>query len=62
MDRPSLLIDQAADRLRVSRRTVYNWIRSGRVETRKAGTSRRVYADTLPRRDASGRLCWPARS
>jgi len=42
-------IDQAAGLLRVSRRTVYNRIRTGRLQTvRTLGGSQRVLVDSLP--------------
>jgi len=38
----SLLIDHAAARLNVSRRTIYNAIRDGRLQTVTVGSSQRV--------------------
>lgn len=44
----SVTIDQAADLLRVSRRTIYNRIRDGRLQTiRTAGVSQRVLVQSL---------------
>jgi excisionase family DNA binding protein len=52
----SILIDQAAQMLKVSRRTIYNRIRDGQLETvRTVGGSQRVLLDSiealLPRSD-----------
>jgi excisionase family DNA binding protein len=44
----SLLIDQAAELLGVSRRTVYYWIRDGRLRTvRTRSVSKRVTLDSI---------------
>jgi excisionase family DNA binding protein len=44
----SVSIDQAAQLLNVSRRTIYNRIKQGRLKTvRTAGRSRRVLVDSL---------------
>jgi excisionase family DNA binding protein len=44
----SVSIDQAACLLRKSRRTIYNWIRDGRLRTvRTIGGSQRVLLDSL---------------
>ena len=49
----SVSIDQAAELLGVSRRTVYNRIRDGRLTTiRTLGGSQRVLVDSLSRTDA----------
>lgn len=46
--RETFRIDQACTVVGVSRRTMYNWIKAGKVETvRTAGGSQRVYVDTL---------------
>jgi len=46
----SVTIDRAAELLGCSRRTVYNWIRNGRLYTvRTLGRSQRVLIDSLPR-------------
>ena len=48
MDRKTLSIMKACEVVGVSRRTIYNWISSGKVEyLRTAGGSVRIYADTL---------------
>jgi excisionase family DNA binding protein len=50
----SVSLDQAARLLAVSRRTIYNWIRSGRLQTiRTVGGSQRVLVDSL-REGAAG--------
>ncbi len=42
----SVSLDHAAERLGVSRRTIYNWIREGRLQTiRTLGGSQRVVID-----------------
>jgi excisionase family DNA binding protein len=45
----SVSLDQAAGILRVSRRTVYNWIRAGRLQTIRTlgGNSQRVLLASL---------------
>ncbi len=44
----SVSIDQASQLLGVSRRTVYNWIRAGRLQTiRTIGGSQRVVIESL---------------
>ena len=44
----SVTIDQAADLLQVSRRTIYNRIRDGRLQTiRTLGGSQRVLVESL---------------
>ncbi len=49
----SVSLDQACQLLQVSRRTVYNWIREGRLQTiRTLGGSQRVLLDSL--RQAAG--------
>jgi excisionase family DNA binding protein len=47
----SVSLDQAACLLRVSRRTVYNWIRAGRLQTIRTlgGNSQRVLVTSLER-------------
>ena len=51
-------INRAATLLGVSRRTIYNWIASGKVEyVRTAGGSVRIFVDTLWREPSrSGEL------
>jgi excisionase family DNA binding protein len=52
----SVTIDQAAARLRVSRRTIYNRIREGKLQTiRTIGGSQRVLVSSL---DASQKPAW----
>ena len=47
-DRTTISIRQACDLLDVTRRTIYNWIASGKVEyVRTAGGSIRIFVDTL---------------
>ena len=46
----SVTIDRAAELLGCSRRTIYNWIREGRLYTiRTLGRSQRVLIESLPR-------------
>ena len=50
----SVSLDQACQILQVSRRTVYNWIRDGRLQTiRTLGGSQRVLVESV--RQAGGR-------
>ncbi len=47
-DRTTVSINKACELLDVSRRTIYNWIASGKVErVRTAGGSVRIFVDTL---------------
>ena len=47
-DRKTISIMKACDLVSVSRRTIYNWIASGKVEyIRTAGGSVRIFVDTL---------------
>ncbi len=51
----SVSLEQACQILQVSRRTVYNWIRDGRLQTiRTLGGSQRVLVESV--RQASGRV------
>ena len=51
----SVSLDQACQILQVSRRTVYNWIREGRLATiRTLGGSQRVLIDSM--RQAAGNV------
>ena len=44
----SVLVNQAVELLGVSRRTVYSWIRDGRLRTfRTSGGSRRVLVESI---------------
>ena len=48
MERKTISIMQACEVVGVSRRTIYNWIASGKVEyVRTAGGSVRIFVDTL---------------
>lgn len=54
MERKTISIMKACELVGVSRRTIYNWLSSGKVEyVRTAGGSVRIFADTLWR-DAHG--------
>jgi len=47
-DRKTISIRQACELLDVSRRTIYNWMASAKVEyIRTAGGSTRIFVDTL---------------
>lgn len=51
--RRTLSVKQAAEAAGACRRTIYNWMRKGKVEFKfTAGGSPRIYEDTLPRRGA----------
>lgn len=57
----SVSIDHAMKILRVSRRTVYNWIREGRLATvRTLGGSQRVVTDSLRPHMVRRREAWAA--
>lgn len=48
MERKTVSIMKACETVGVSRRTIYNWLSSGKVEyIRTAGGSVRIFADTL---------------
>ncbi len=48
MDRQTLSIMKACEVAGVARRTIYNWIKAGKVEyVRTAGGSIRIFTDTL---------------
>jgi excisionase family DNA binding protein len=48
LERTTVSIPRACDVVGVSRRTIYNWISSGKVEyVRTAGGSVRIFTDTL---------------
>ena len=54
LDRKTVSIPRACELVGVSRRTIYNWIASGKVQyVRTAGGSVRIYADTLWREPES---------
>ena len=62
-DRKTVSIKQACARLDVSRRTIYNWIASGKVErVRSVGGSSRIFVDTLWRTPDDGAVLHSARS
>jgi excisionase family DNA binding protein len=47
-ERPTVSILQACEQVHVSRRTIYNWMASGKIEyVRTAGGSVRIFTDTL---------------
>jgi excisionase family DNA binding protein len=47
-NRQTVSIVQACEHVGVSRRTIYNWMASGKVEyVRTAGGSVRIFSDTL---------------
>jgi excisionase family DNA binding protein len=48
LDRKTVSIPKACELVGVSRRTIYNWIASGKIQyIRTAGGSVRIFADTL---------------
>jgi excisionase family DNA binding protein len=48
LDRNTVSIARAGELVGVSRRTIYNWIATGKVQyVRTAGGSIRIFADTL---------------
>lgn len=61
-DRKTLSIMKACELVGVSRRTIYNWIASGKVDyVRTAGGSIRIFADTLWRKPDEAVRRHPAR-
>jgi excisionase family DNA binding protein len=60
-DRKTISIMKACELVGVSRRTIYNWIASRKVEyVRTAGGSVRIFVDTLWREpETSGTRSWP---
>lgn len=53
LDRKTVSIPRACDVVGVSRRTIYNWMASGKVQyVRTAGGSVRIFVDTLWREGA----------
>jgi excisionase family DNA binding protein len=55
VDRKTISIMKACELVGVSRRTIYNWIASGKVEyVRTAGGSVRIFVDTLWREPEAG--------
>jgi excisionase family DNA binding protein len=54
LDRKTVSIPRACELVGVSRRTIYNWIASGKIQyIRTAGGSVRIFADT-PWREPGG--------
>jgi excisionase family DNA binding protein len=48
LDRKTVSIPRACELVGVSRRTIYNWITSGKIQyVRTAGGSVRIFVDTL---------------
>ena len=63
IDRKTISIMKACELVGVSRRTIYNWIASGKVEyIRTAGGSVRIFVDTLWREPGRRRRADPQRS
>ena len=55
VDRKTISIMKACELVGVSRRTIYNWIASGKVKyVRTAGGSVRIFVDTLWREPETG--------
>ena len=55
IERKTISIMKACELVGVSRRTIYNWINSGKVEyVRTAGGSVRIFADSLWRKPEAG--------
>ena len=60
MERKTISIMKACELVGVSRRTIYNWLSSGKIEyVRTAGGSVRIFVDTLWR-DANNNTERPA--
>ncbi|MGH9314657.1 MAG: excisionase family DNA-binding protein [Vicinamibacterales bacterium] len=60
VDRKTISIMKACELVGVSRRTIYNWIASGKVEyVRTAGGSVRIFVDTLWREPTKPSGNWP---
>jgi excisionase family DNA binding protein len=65
VERRTISIMKACEMVGVSRRTIYNWLASGKIEyVRTAGGSVRVFVDTLWRdpnnNSAPAARMWPA--
>lgn len=59
VERPTVSIPKACELVSVSRRTIYNWISSGKVQyVRTAGGSVRIFTDTLWRSPEMTRETW----
>ena len=61
MERKTISIMKACELVGVSRRTIYNWLSSGKIEyVRTAGGSVRIFVDTLWREpNGTGRSAAP---
>ena len=63
MDRKTISIMKACELVGVSRRTIYNWIGSGKIEyVRTEGGSVRIFTDTLWRTPDQGRSSYQTNS
>ncbi|MGE5358193.1 MAG: excisionase family DNA-binding protein [Bacteroidales bacterium] len=63
MERQAVSIIRAAELVGVSRRTIYNWLSSGKLEyVRTAGGSVRIFVDSLWRDPAASTHTSPARA
>ena len=66
LERKTVSIPRACEVVGVSRRTIYNWISSGKVQyIRTAGGSVRIFADTLwrePEGQVSAESDWNERA
>lgn len=61
VERPTVSIPKACQLVSVSRRTIYNWMSSGKVQyVRTAGGSVRIFTDTLWRSPEMTRESWSA--
>lgn len=61
VERPTVSIPKACELVSVSRRTIYNWMSSGKVQyVRTAGGSVRIFTDTLWRSPEMTRESWSA--
>jgi excisionase family DNA binding protein len=63
LDRKTVSIPRACELVGVSRRTIYNWIASNKIQyVRTAGGSVRIFVDTLWREPnaAQDPPAWPA--
>ncbi len=49
MDDNYLTVNEVADRFRVSRPTVYAWLKEGKIESTKLGKVRRILASSVNR-------------
>ena len=59
LDRQTVSIARAGELVGVSRRTIYNWIASGKVQyVRTAGGAIRIFADTLWRTPDQSDAVW----